>query len=212
VKHDAVRRFLLELGRDKDVLMLGPLGRYECYRQGMLDYWDFKFLAGISRTILGLDINADLVRVASADGFNVRTGDAESFLDETGARRFDLIYAPDLIEHLGNPLKCLECCAAAIRPGGLIVMETPNPIGINTIVKALVTGGKDSLEEHTCWIDKGNAKELGRRAGLSLQTQNYTPINPYGFWKGLRTRIYRAISSVRPGLACKAVFIYRRMA
>jgi hypothetical protein len=73
-------------------------------------------LTGVPRSLIGLDINADLV------------------------------YAPELIEHLGNPLKCLECSAAASRRDGPIVIETPNRIDIDTIVEALVTAARTLLE------------------------------------------------------------------
>lgn len=202
---DAVRQALLDQCAGKDVLMLGPLGRYDCYRDGGLRFWDFDYLTRTARSLVGLDLNEELAAVARADGFNVQTGNAEDFGGE-----YDIIYAPDLIEHLGNVGKCLDCCARVLRPGGRIIMETPNPIAVNVILKALITGDYVPLGEHTCWIDAHNARELARRSGLAVTVRTYTPLDPYGAGMWLRTFIYRLIGTVRPKLGMKLVFVFTR--
>jgi 2-polyprenyl-3-methyl-5-hydroxy-6-metoxy-1,4-benzoquinol methylase len=206
MKREKIRQQLLDHGRGKDVLMLGPLGNYESYRKdGMIKWWDFAYLKTIASSLVGIDINRELISVASEDGYPVIYGDAENF-----AGSYDLIYAPDLIEHLGNPLRCLECCAAAVRPGGLIVMETPNPNGINYLLKALVAGSASAINpEHTCWIDAKNIEELARRAGLHVEVSTYTPLNPYGKMMFLRTVVYKALTWLRPMLGAKLVFVFQ---
>jgi 2-polyprenyl-3-methyl-5-hydroxy-6-metoxy-1,4-benzoquinol methylase len=204
MKREKIRQQLLDYGRGKDVLMLGPLGNYKSYRKdGMIKWWDFAYLNTIARSLVGIDINEELISVARDDGYPVIYGDAENF-----SGSYDLIYAPDLIEHLGNPLRCLKCCAAALRPGGLIIMETPNPNGINYLLKALVLGNASAIHpEHTCWIDAKNIEELARRAGLQVEVSTYTPLNPYGKTMFLRTIVYKALTRLRPMLGAKLVFI-----
>jgi len=201
MKIDTRRQELLDLGRGKDVLVLGPLGTYDRYRAGTaMEIWDFKYLTGIASSVLGLDVNEELIKVAVEDGWNIELGDAEAF---NLGRMFDLIFSADLIEHLGRPLDFLLCAARHLKPGGVIVVETPNPIGIDTLLRALVTGDKKSSEVHCCWIDEWNAQELGRRAGLKCRTVKYTPISQFAFWQAVRCRIYRFISSLRPALAAR---------
>lgn len=200
---------LLSAAAGKHVLMLGPLGNYAGYRNGLIHLWDYAYLKGIAASIKGIDINEELVNIARADGFGeIEFGTAENFNYE---QNFDYIIAPDLIEHLGRPLDCLLCCKRALLSGGKIVMETPNPIGIDTIVSALVSGDKVSLPEHTCWIDRYNAKELARRAGLGVNIETYTPLNPYSTSMHWRTKIYRFITRFRPKLGTKLVFTFTHL-
>ena len=39
---------------------------------------------------------------------------------------FDLIFVVDVIEHVSNPVELLRYCAGALRPGGVIVVVTPD--------------------------------------------------------------------------------------
>lgn len=44
-------------------------------------------------------------------------------------KAYDLVVAMELIEHLRDPFKLLETCKAFCRPGGLILLTTPNTVG-----------------------------------------------------------------------------------
>ena len=69
-------------------------------------------------------------------------------------------------------------------------METPNPIGIDTLLSALIAGDRRCLPEHTCWIDAYNAAELARRANLIMTVEAYTPINAYSALMRMRTHLF----------------------
>ena len=59
---------------------------------------------------------------------NVHHGDALDYLDARSGQ-FDLILALDLLEHFTKPemLRFLKGCMVALRPGGRLVVQTPNP-------------------------------------------------------------------------------------
>lgn len=108
---DPIRQALLDRCKGKDVVMLGPLGDYDCYRLGdSKKFWDFALVSGIAKSAVGLDINQALVELAQKDGWNVRFGNAENFTADA-----DVIYAPDLIEHIGDLTSCLTSCRNAIH-------------------------------------------------------------------------------------------------
>jgi 2-polyprenyl-3-methyl-5-hydroxy-6-metoxy-1,4-benzoquinol methylase len=63
--------------------------------------------------IWGIDINADGIGELKRRAFRVLVGDAESMeLDH----QFDTIFAGELIEHLANPGRFLECCRRMLKP------------------------------------------------------------------------------------------------
>jgi len=41
-------------------------------------------------------------------------------------RRFDLVFLVDVIEHVADPVELLTNCRAALAPGGLIIVVTPD--------------------------------------------------------------------------------------
>lgn len=101
-----------------------------CLDMGCGDGTFLSFLAneGYSR-LHGVDRCAESVGEAqsSCQAAAIREGDAASFLEEH-PRTFDLITAFDLLEHvsLGEALRLVSAARAALRPGGSLVIQTPN--------------------------------------------------------------------------------------
>lgn len=74
----------------------------------------------------GIDLSHDMAAVASTrnPGSGVMAGDiAEQGLDGAG---YDAIIALDVLEHVVSPSKMMKVCHEALRPGGLILLQTPN--------------------------------------------------------------------------------------
>ncbi len=78
---------------------------------------------------LGVDLNEENARLAQQDGLDARAKDVFAFLDEEGPGSFDGIFCAQVIEHLAPDAvwALVKACAAALRKGGVIVFETPNP-------------------------------------------------------------------------------------
>jgi 2-polyprenyl-3-methyl-5-hydroxy-6-metoxy-1,4-benzoquinol methylase len=79
------------------------------------------------RHLTGVDISPDQVKRATEVHPNVHEGNVLDFLEQH-CTQFDLIVALDLIEHLtkGEVLRFLRGCLEALRPGGRLVLQTPN--------------------------------------------------------------------------------------
>ena len=125
-------------------------------------------LARHAKEVIGLDIIEEEVERMSHAGYDVRVGDAQAFdFDET----FDAIVAGELIEHLENPGKFLECCREHLSEDGVVILTTPNPHNLQFSLWALF--GKAVNEEHTLWLDHDVMETLAQRAGLSLTDYEY---------------------------------------
>ena len=95
---------------------------------------DGQFLLALRRLfpqaeLVGLDWNFAPSVTAKFDGAKISriTGAIED-VDITG-QSFDVITMIQLIEHLWDPRRVLECCGHALKPHGWLVIETPNPDG-----------------------------------------------------------------------------------
>ncbi|HEU0305161.1 MAG TPA: class I SAM-dependent methyltransferase [Gaiellaceae bacterium] len=78
----------------------------------------------------GIDADADMVAYARGEGLDVEQADAVAYLDAIDDGSLGGIFAAQLVEHLppGTLVRLLELAAAKLRPGGLLVAETINPL------------------------------------------------------------------------------------
>jgi 2-polyprenyl-3-methyl-5-hydroxy-6-metoxy-1,4-benzoquinol methylase len=74
--------------------------------------------------VTGVDFDAAAVAVARGRGLDVTIGTAQSLLQS--GQRFDVVTASHVIEHLPDPEAFLSQCRSLLRPGGKIVVKTPN--------------------------------------------------------------------------------------
>jgi len=74
--------------------------------------------------IEGVDFDSRAVQAATERGLAVRCGSLEqqSFPDGT----FDAVTMSHVIEHLPDPIRSLKECARILKPGGKLVLWTPN--------------------------------------------------------------------------------------
>lgn len=143
--------------------------------------------------VTGIDASERNVAVAAVHAgrmglaIDYRAGTVERLRDE--ARRFDVVLALEVVEHVADPGLFLECCAGLVAPGGLLVVST-----LNRTAKAFalaVAGAEYVLR----WLPRGThdwrkflkpsevARPL-RAAGLSVDAMAgivYSPLT--GRWR-----------------------------
>ena len=99
-------------------------------------------LARMGAAVTGLDAAPENVAVASAHArgqglaIDYRAGGIEG-LGESG---FDLVTSMEVIEHVADPAAFVGGLAAALAPGGLLILSTPNRTRLSKL--ALVTVGE----------------------------------------------------------------------
>ncbi len=84
--------------------------------------------AGVSAK--GIDADADMVAYARGEGLDVEQADALAFLGGAAPGSLGGIFAAQVVEHLPPAalFRLLELAARALRPGGVLVAETINPL------------------------------------------------------------------------------------
>src|SRR5438105_1333996 len=78
----------------------------------------------------GVDADADMVAFARGEGLPVEQADLLAYLEGTEDGSLGGVFAGQVVEHLPPPalVRLLELAAAKLRPGGLFVAETINPL------------------------------------------------------------------------------------
>ena len=72
----------------------------------------------------GLDTDPIAVRVARAKGLEVREGTLQSQQFASGS--FDAVLMSHVIEHLHDPVSLMKECYRVLKPGGRLIVITPN--------------------------------------------------------------------------------------
>jgi 2-polyprenyl-6-hydroxyphenyl methylase/3-demethylubiquinone-9 3-methyltransferase len=86
--------------------------------------------AELGHRVVGIDINAPLVELgrerarAAGQELDLRVGSATEI--PLPDRSFDIVCAPELLEHIQDYGRCLDELTRVLRPGGLIYLSTTN--------------------------------------------------------------------------------------
>ena len=80
----------------------------------------------------GVDANPAFVAAGRARGLDMELGDALGYLEALPPDSIDMVTAFHVIEHLATEdlLALLEAARGALRPGGCLLLETPNPTNL----------------------------------------------------------------------------------
>jgi len=119
--------------------------------------------------VMGLDISPSASEAArKAFDLEVKVGTLDEF--EFHDTKFDMVTLWDVIEHIRKPLENLKKANQCLKPGGLLVMKTPD---------------EDSFYK---WIARAFYKVLGRRGGFLLKYVYYVP-HYYSYSRKSMTRL-----------------------
>jgi 2-polyprenyl-3-methyl-5-hydroxy-6-metoxy-1,4-benzoquinol methylase len=108
----------------------GPVADLGCGRGELLELLRERGVEAV-----GVDTSTEMVAIARDKGLAAEAGDLFAFLAAQPGGSLGGIVCSHVLEHLwpADHVRFTRLCAAALRPGGLVVIETPNP-------KSLVAG------------------------------------------------------------------------
>lgn len=115
--------------------------------------------------LLGLDIDESNVRQMREKGFVVDVGDAHKLKYDAC---FDTVILGELIEHLQSPGACIEGCLRALKPGGRIIITTPNAFSIMLGLMYLKNFDRAFNREHVMWFCPQTLRAFAKRCGLRI--------------------------------------------
>jgi 2-polyprenyl-3-methyl-5-hydroxy-6-metoxy-1,4-benzoquinol methylase len=113
----------------------------------------------------GLDISAEAVsRARQRFGPYFEDMSIESFASSQPGQ-VDVVVATEVVEHLPAPLPFLESCLRAARPGGAVVVTTPN----KDCYAPHVTWAVDSPPVHLLWLTQDSLAAAAIRLGATVE-------------------------------------------
>jgi SAM-dependent methyltransferase len=128
---------------------------------------------------LGVEINKELAQACKDKGLNVRHSEVLPFLKKCRPESVEGFFVSHLIEHLypQDAIEAFQCMSRALKPGGVIVMITPNCRSLGVMTRAF-------------WEDPTHVRPypsdllvlLGKDAGLTVLDKGETDMDTSSNW------------------------------
>jgi len=140
-RFEIIKRYI----QGKEVLDIGCFGGLP--KQISKGQWLHKRIKENSRTVLGVDINEEGVNKARRLGYNLI---CENVMTMELNKRFDIIIAAELIEHLPDQGIFLEQVKRHLREDGYFILTTPNADYMARFLRKFfrLHGGISTAKEH----------------------------------------------------------------
>jgi 2-polyprenyl-3-methyl-5-hydroxy-6-metoxy-1,4-benzoquinol methylase len=164
--------------------------------------WLHRLVYGVATRSVAVDILPEPVEKMRAAGFEAVQGDAQDLhLDET----FDVVFAAELIEHLDNFRGFLDSARRHLKPGGRLVLTTPNAFCFTNFIYRLGTRRPPLNRAHTVWFCEGTMRQLLQRNGWEAVRIGYVEHETPGRIRKLAAALARAPLSGR--LAWRTMYV-----
>jgi 2-polyprenyl-3-methyl-5-hydroxy-6-metoxy-1,4-benzoquinol methylase len=110
---------------------------------------------------------------------------------DLGVEKYDVIIMNQIIEHLWQPAEVLDKCFRALRPGGLLAIETPNADGYDRTIFRAGSWGSYYFPRHLHLFTFESLRQFLEKHGFTVERQAhlFSPI----CW------VYTVISVARRG-------------
>jgi SAM-dependent methyltransferase len=169
LRHD----FLVERARGKRVVHVGFVDELMATKLAG-GVWLHGRLADAAASVVGLDSAEDGVAWAREHGFDAHVVDAQSpeAVAALGLEPADLVVAGEIIEHLDAPGPFLRAMLALVRPGGELVLTTPNAYRLLNFLAPL-SGSELVHPDHTSWQSPQTLRTLLERNGWQVEGMAY---------------------------------------
>lgn len=185
--------YLAERASGQRVIHVGFVDAGFQEMQAATGTWLHAHLDERARELVGIDIDADGVAEAVAAGFEGYVADCRDpeAVAALGLEPADVVIAGEIIEHLDDPGSFLSLLQGLVRPGGELVLTTPNASGLVNGFAAMA-GAEVNHPDHVVLFSWRTLTNLASRHGWEhLETATYVPLFKGAPAKGLKMRIMR---------------------
>ncbi len=129
--------------------------------------WLHRHLCDIAESIVGVDyVENEVRKLNQIGGYSIIYGDVTKPLPIE--KRFDVIVAGDLIEHLTCFEGFFDNVNRLLKDDGILILTTPNPFYRDGFFYTLLKNDILVNPEHTCWIDPKCMNQLIERFSLEI--------------------------------------------
>lgn len=191
--------FLMLKAQDKDVLNVGAAGNASVYLPDRPHQWLHTRLIDVAADVVGLDLDPVEIGIAAGHGVVIEQGNCE---DAQLGRKFDFIVMLEVIEHVDNLATAIHNLLDHLKPGGELVMTTPNATHIGNIIDAFLRRPANVFWQHVNLFTPEHFQAFCDRHGIDLCEVKYFTFDTPGGGLSVRakTALIKAFGLLSPRL------------
>ena len=151
-------------------------------------------LNAVAGTLYGVDIDERGLEVLRSRGFdNLFHGDIEDLRRLPIDRKFDVVLASEVLEHLANPGRFLSAVHEYVSADGRLILSVPN--ALNARIFLNVALGRETVhQDHTCYFSPNTLSRI-------LEVHRFQIDELFPYWCELRSGLWslydRAVRTTR---------------
>ena len=141
--------------------------------------WHHGFIKHFAKTCVGVDLEKDYIKTLKKDyGLDLVFANVQEM---DLKRRFEIVTALDIIEHLENPGLFLVNIEKHLTDGGRLILTTPNSFDFGRLVRSVLRffdNDPNCHAQHTAWYSPRVITTLLERCGFEVERIDY-----FSHWK-----------------------------
>lgn len=194
--HNKIELLDLLINKQQTVLDVGFWGQGKTYESPT---WPHKLLKDRAGDVYGIDLVYEESILESKDIHKYKKAAAENFKFD---KKFDVVFAGDLIEHLVNPGLFLDNVKIHLSPGGKLIITTPNTFNLFVMAGKITRPEPPINSDHTFYFNQRTLEVLLGKCGFEVEsfgfmyTLDYTHTESYK--KKILNGIYKFLSWFTP--------------
>ncbi|MGB4076506.1 MAG: class I SAM-dependent methyltransferase [Minisyncoccia bacterium] len=146
----------------------------------------------------GIDLQYEETELLGPSSHYARMS-AESF---SLSRRFTVLFAGDLIEHLPNPGLFLDSAKRHLEKGGCLILTTPNAFNLFNLTEKITKDEPTVNSDHTCYFNRKTLLRLLDKMGWEVDEVSYLftlgPLHKESLKKKLLNLVYSVLARCTP--------------
>lgn len=152
--------------------------------------WPHKILKNRVKIAYGLDLECDFNKISEEDRGNYFVASAEKF---DLNKKFDAIFAGDLIEHLSNPGLFLDCSKKHLNSEGKLIITTPNAFNLFVIAGKLINREPVVNPDHTFYFNIKTLRILLEKNGWEVKDFGFMYTLEYNLKESFKKKFLNVI-------------------
>ncbi len=122
----------------------------------------------------GIDLSNSAIKYANTNFGDYYYNIGLATYSKTTDKKYDLIIATEVIEHLKNPIEFIVDCLELLKPSGQILLTTPN----KDFSKKNAIWQTDMPPVHTVWLNAKSFDFISMKLGLKINLINFKHYYP----------------------------------
>lgn len=156
------------------------------------DVWPHRLLQHKAASVNGVDLFIDREQFSDTDRYQEASAESFSF----PGKKFDVIFAGDLIEHLPNPGLFLASCKAHLRDDSRLIITTPNAFNLFNLTEKLTKEEPTVNSDHTMYFNQKTLRTLFAKCNFEIQEIAYVYTLGYKHKESLKKKFLNGLNKI----------------